>query len=162
MTSNKPTTFSTSIGAKEDVSFMVEHVSTHPSISLASTTSKCYTSSTSFKSLQSVFGKPTKQIDFDGDDNIMSVTIVQSFSLEEQIDAFAKAVEILTKSDQEQKTQLTNLLNKLEKRPTCGATNLLRSMSELEKQTTPQETLSKPKVSTKDIQVSANGSIHAK
>ncbi|KAL7190998.1 hypothetical protein ACSBR2_023133 [Camellia fascicularis] len=112
-----------------------------------------------------MLGKPMKHFDFDGDDDVMLAMMVQLSSLEEQIATLAKVVETLGKCDQKQETQLTKLLNKLKKKPICGATKLLGSMPKLAKQTTPQEILetsSKSMVSSEDIQVSADGLIHAK
>ncbi|KAL7204413.1 hypothetical protein ACSBR2_017477 [Camellia fascicularis] len=83
-----------------------------------------------------MLGKPMKHIDFDRDNDVMLVMMVHSSSLKEQIIALAKVVETLAKSNQEQMTQLTKLLNKLKKKPTCGMTNLLGSTLELAKQTT--------------------------
>ncbi|KAL7224417.1 hypothetical protein ACSBR1_025797 [Camellia fascicularis] len=85
----------------EDVFSMVEQVSTHPTISQESTTNKGPTSSSSSKNLQSMLGKPTKHINFDGDDAIMLIMMVQSSFLEKQIVALVKVIETLAKSDQE-------------------------------------------------------------
>ncbi|KAL7254476.1 hypothetical protein ACSBR1_008789 [Camellia fascicularis] len=153
------------MGAKDDVSSMVEQVLTHPTISQESMTSKGSISSTFFKSLQTMFGKRTKHLDFNRDKDVMLVMMVQSSFFEEQIDVLAKAIEMLAKCDQEQHTLLTKLLNKLEKKSTSGMSNFLGFMLELAKQATPQEifeTSTKSEISSNDIQFFADGFIHAK